>query len=125
MKIRRFRRFGRTGNSQRISKDLYETPIIDRRSLCVNPPKDGVIYVAGRLVGRPGIIISPKKRKLLGKEVAIAIQELASKKEIGPDALVKVQLKGLKLEQAGGVWPPYMVELKKGIVIKVERIKKM
>ena len=51
------------------------------------------------MVGRPGIIISPKE-KLLSKEVAITIQELASKRVIGPEALVKVQLKGLKLERA-------------------------
>lgn len=75
------------------------------------------------MVGRPGIIISPKE-KLLSKEVAITIQELASKRVIGPEALVKVQLKGLKLERAGGVWPPYMVELEKGTVIKVRKLKR-
>jgi hypothetical protein len=99
-------------------------PIIDRRSLSVKIKKDGVINVAAKLVGKPGIIIPPTEG-LLGKEVAITIQELASKKVIGPEALVKVQLKGLKLERAGGVWPPYMVKLEKGIVINVEKIKKI
>lgn len=124
MKLRRVRKFGKIQGCQRISKDLYETPIIDRKSLSVKIKKEGVINVAAKLVGRPGIIISPKE-KLLSKEVAITIQELASKRVIGPEALVKVQLKGLKLERAGGVWPPYMVELEKGKVINVEKIKKM
>jgi len=88
------------------------------------PAEDGIINVAAKLVGKPGIIISPKE-KLLGKEVAITIQELASKKIIEPEALVKVQLKGFKLERAGGVWPPYMVKLEKGTVVNIEKIKKI
>lgn len=98
-------------------------PIIDRKSLSITSKEDGIINVAAKLVGKPSIIIPPKK-KLLDKEVAITIQELASKKVIGPEALVKVQLKGLKLERAGGVWPPYMVKLEKGIVINVEKSRK-
>ena len=124
MKIRRVCKQGKLQNRQRARFGLSGMPIIDRRSLSVKTKKDGVINVAAKLVGKPGIIISPKE-KLLGKEVAITIQELASKKVIGPEALVKVQLKGLKLERAGGVWPPYMLKLEKGIVINVEKIKKI
>ena len=124
MKKRRVRKQGKVQNCQRARSGLSSMPIIDRRSLSVKTKKDGVINVAAKLVGKPGIIIPPTEG-LLGKEVAITIQELASKKVIGPEALVKVQLKGLKLEQAGGVWPPYMVKLEKGIVINVEKIKKI
>ena len=124
MKKRRVRKQGKVQNCQRARSGLSSMPIIDRRSLSVKTKKDGVINVAAKLVGKPGIIIPPTEG-LLGKEVAITIQELASKKVIGPEALVKVQLKGLKLEQAGGVWPPYMVKLEKGTVINVEKIKKI
>ena len=113
MKKRRVCKQGKVQNCQRTRSGLSGMPIIDRRSLSVKIKKDGVINVAAKLVGKPGIIIPPTEG-LLGKEVAITIQELASKKVIGPEALVKVQLKGLKLERAGGVWPPYMVKLEKG-----------
>ena len=124
MKKRRVCKQRKVQNCQRTRSGLSGMPIIDRRSLSVKIKKDGVINVAAKLVGKPGIIIPPTEG-LLGKEVAITIQELASKKVIGPEALVKVQLRGLKLERAGGVWPPYMVKLEKGIVINVEKIKKI
>ena len=124
MKKRRVNKQGKVQNLQRVRYGLFGMPIIDRKSLSITSKEDGIINVAAKLVGKPGIIISPKE-KLLGKEVAITIQELASKKIIEPEALVKVQLKGLKLERAGDVWPPYMVKLEKGIVINVEKIKKI
>ena len=124
MKKRRVNKQGKVQNLQRVRSGLFGMPIIDRKSLSITSKEDGIINVAAKLVGKPCIIIPPKK-KLLDKEVAITIQELASKKVIGPEALVKVQLKGLKLERAGGVWPPYMVKLEKGIVINVEKIKKI
>lgn len=124
MKKRRVCKQGKVQNCQRTRSGLSGMPIIDRRSLSVKIKKDGVINVAAKLVGKPCIIIPPKK-KLLDKEVAITIQELASKKVIGPEALVKVQLKGLKLQRADGVWPPYMVKLEKGTVVNIEKIKKI
>ena len=124
MKKRRVCKQGKVQNCQRTRSGLSGMPIIDRRSLSVKIKKDGVINVAAKLVGKPGIIIPPTEG-LLGKEVAITIQELASKKVIGPEALVKVQLKGLKLQRADGVWPPYMVKLEKGTVVNIEKIKKI
>lgn len=119
MKIRRVRKQGKVQNRQRARSGLFGMPIIDRKSLFITSKEKGIINVAAKLVGRPDMIISPKE-KILGKEVAITIQEFVSKKIIGSEALVKVQLKGLKLERAGGVWPPYMVKLEKGIVINVK-----
>ena len=124
MKKRRVCKQGKVQNCQRTRSGLSGMPIIDRRSLSVKIKKDGVINVAAKLVGKPGIIIPPTEG-LLDKEVAITIQELASKKVIGPEALVKVQLKGLKLQRADGVWPPYMVKLEKGTVVNIEKIKKI
>lgn len=124
MKKRRVKKQGKVQNLQRVRSGLFGMTIIDRKSLSITSKEDGIINVAAKLVGKSGIIISPKE-KLLGKEVAITIQELASKKIIEPEALVKVQLKGLKLERAGGVWPPYMVKLEKGTVVNIEKIKKI
>lgn len=123
MKKRRVRKQGKVQNRQSARFGLFAMPIIDRGSLSITLKEDGVVNVAAKLVvGRSGITIS--KNKPLSREIAITIQELASKKMIESEALVKVQLKGLKLGRAGGVWPPYMVKLENGTAINVKKIKK-
>lgn len=123
MKIKMVRKQRKIQNYPRRRYVLSDMPIIDRESLSIKTNKDGVVNISAKLVCRSGIAI-PSPRKILDKEVAITVQELANRNVIGPESLVKVLLKGHKLERAGGVWPPYMVTLEKGTVMNVELIKK-
>ena len=101
-----------------------DVSFIDKETLTVKTKKDGLFKVNAKLVSKPviGIRSLGEKKEI---QVAKAVQELVSKRLVKQEGFIDFQINGGKLRRpADGVWPPYRVSVKNGIVIDVVRTKK-
>lgn len=124
MKIIRKRKQGKAKSYAMKRYGQIYMPTINMESLSVITKREGRYKVTANMVGSHAMIINTRG-KLLKRIACEAIQELAYKKEIGPDCLVDVHLKGIRTSHvANGVWPPYRIKVENGIVISVEKVKR-
>lgn len=126
MKITEIRK---QGNAKKSPKKSYEQPLRDIGYQYTKSKKDGIHNVTVKLESTAATHCS---EKVLTAKVGKTVQRLVSRKVIGPESLVDVHFERLRLRPTLGikqsvceVWPPYRVNVSNGIVVKIERMKKI
>lgn len=129
MKIKGIRKQGNAKNSPNKSYGQIYMPLRKMRNPYAKTKKDGIHNVTVKLENIGAAYYS---EKVLTVKASKTVQKLISRKVIGPESLVDVHFERLKLRHTLGikqtvceVWPPYRVNVKNGIVVKIEKMKKI
>lgn len=129
MKIKGIRKQGNAKNSPNKSYGQIYMPLRKMRNPYAKSKKDGIHNVTVKLENIGAAYYS---EKVLIVKASKTVQKLISRKVIGPESLVDVHFERLKLRHTLGikqtvceVWPPYRVNVKNGIVVKIEKMKKI
>ncbi len=129
MKNKGIRKQGNAKNSPNKSYGQIYMPLRKMRNPYAKSKKDGIHNVTVKLENIGAAYYS---EKVLTVKASKTVQKLISRKVIGPESLVDVHFERLKLRHTLGikqtvceVWPPYRVNVKNGIVVKIEKMKKI